>query len=355
MEKIKPWLRVVGFVAGLVVILVMCDFFFAQTGYVRYVLTYYEENDPEIDTVILGASHARSAIDPQKIDDINDTDSFSLAIPGETIKDSYYVLQEACRSKDIKTVILDVDYQYWMSPQEEGYFQEAFIYNQLEWSSPVKWRYMFENCTNLDIRNALTKRNVYLCTPGSAVDNAKQKMSDSYKEADIYSIEVPDANGPYAGKGFFKRDVSGSKPGGEAYVETWVGRENSGLSPLVTGYFEKIKKYCDDNDIELICVTSPITPSVMKKLGMGKVDSIFEEYFDENDVTYYNFNKARLDVLSRRDEDYGDQEGHMGGKLAEQYSEVLAKVLKEHFNNTLDETAYFYDTFDQMYASMEEK
>ena len=75
---------------------------FAQTGYVRYVLTYFQNSDEDIDTLVLGASHARSAIDPQKIDDVNDTNSFSLAIPGEMVKDSYYVLQEACRSKKIK-------------------------------------------------------------------------------------------------------------------------------------------------------------------------------------------------------------------------------------------------------------
>lgn len=31
----------------------------------------------------------------------------------------------------------------------------------------------------------------------------------------------------------------------------------------------------------------------------------------------------------------------MGGELAEEYSEVLAEVLKGHFNGTLDETKYF--------------
>ena len=113
------------------------------------------------------------------------------------------MLQEACRSKKIKTLIFDVDYQYWMEPQAEGYFQEPFIYNQLSWSSPVKWKYMAENMLNLDVRNAFTKRNVYLCTPSSVKTNISQKRSQEYKDADIYSIEVPDANGPYIGKGFF--------------------------------------------------------------------------------------------------------------------------------------------------------
>ena len=190
MKRAVPWIRVAGFIVGLVVLVAIFDYAFAQTGYVRYVLTYFQNSDEDIDTLVLGASHARSAIDPQKIDDVNDTNSFSLAIPGEMVKDSYYVLQEACRSKKIKTLIFDVDYQYWMEPQAEGYFQEPFIYNQLSWSSPVKWKYMAENMLNLDVRNAFTKRNVYLCTPSSVKTNISQKRSQEYKNADIYSIEV---------------------------------------------------------------------------------------------------------------------------------------------------------------------
>lgn len=355
MKRAVPWIRVAGFIVGLVVLVAIFDYAFAQTGYVRYVLTYFQNSDEDIDTLVLGASHARSAIDPQKIDDVNDTNSFSLAIPGEMVKDSYYVLQEACRSKKIKTLIFDVDYQYWMEPQAEGYFQEPFIYNQLSWSSPVKWKYMAENMLNLDVRNAFTKRDVYLCTPSSVKTNISQKRSQEYKDADIYSIEVPDANGPYIGKGFFYREVSGLKPGGDAYVDGWVGRENDGLSEVAVTKFKQIKKFCDDNGIELICVTSPITPSVMQKLGMGTVNDVLSQFFEEQNVPYYNFNKARLSVLDRSDLDYGDKEGHMGGELAEEYSEVLAEVLKGHFNGTLDETKYFYNTFDEMYKEMEEQ
>ena len=111
MKRAVPWIRVAGFIVGLVVLVAIFDYAFAQTGYVRYVLTYFQNSDEDIDTLVLGASHARSAIDPQKIDDVNDTNSFSLAIPGEMVKDSYYVLQEACRSKKIKTLIFDVGKQ----------------------------------------------------------------------------------------------------------------------------------------------------------------------------------------------------------------------------------------------------
>ena len=67
MKRAVPWIRVAGFIVGLVVLVAIFDYAFAQTGYVRYVLTYFQNSDEDIDTLVLGASHARSAIDPQKI------------------------------------------------------------------------------------------------------------------------------------------------------------------------------------------------------------------------------------------------------------------------------------------------
>ena len=48
MNKIKPWLRVLGFLAGLAVILSVCNFLFAQTGYVRFILHEEKKGDYEI-------------------------------------------------------------------------------------------------------------------------------------------------------------------------------------------------------------------------------------------------------------------------------------------------------------------
>ena len=41
MKRAVPWIRVAGFIVGLVVLVAIFDYAFAQTGYVRYVLTYF--------------------------------------------------------------------------------------------------------------------------------------------------------------------------------------------------------------------------------------------------------------------------------------------------------------------------
>lgn len=353
MKKAKPYIRSVCFLLGLLVLIAACDYVFSQSGYIRCILYEVNRKDNDYDTIVLGASHCRSAIDPQKLDDVLGTNTLNIGIPGETIKDSYYLLMEACRTNHVKRVILDVDYQYWIAPQVEGYFQETFIYNQISWTSPVKWKYMWDNKKLLDIRNAVTKRGVYNCSPSKVIENVKFKNTDTYKNYDIYTTNVPDANGPYVGKGFFYRETSDGNLVGREYVETFIGREQNGLAPLPLLFFDQIVHYCNENNIELICVTSPITPSVMEMLNMGYVHELLQNLFQEYGLTYYDFNMARMDVLPREDRDYGDWEGHMIGKLGQEYSAVLAQVLQGHNTKTLNRNDYFYTSFSEMYERMD--
>ena len=44
-------------------------------------MQHVNEDDENYDTIVLGASHARSAIDPAKIDSQADTVTLSMAIP----------------------------------------------------------------------------------------------------------------------------------------------------------------------------------------------------------------------------------------------------------------------------------
>ena len=95
MKKALPYIKSLIFIVGLIVIIGVCDYCFAKTGYIHYILQHVNEDDENYDTIVLGASHARSAIDPAKIDSQADTVTLSMAIPGETLKDSYYVLEES--------------------------------------------------------------------------------------------------------------------------------------------------------------------------------------------------------------------------------------------------------------------
>lgn len=355
MKKIMPIIRCAGFLLGLAVILGICDYCFAPSGYVRFILHEMNREEANYDTIILGASHARSAINPKYLDQELGTNTLNAAIPGETVQDSYYILKDAYDSNDIKTVILDVDYQYWMDEQPSSYFTKAFICQQMK-DIDVKMQYFLDNKDTLDLRNVFTKRLSWDCSLSSVKRNLSTKATKAYKD---YTIEaagvdgtVEGANGPYEGKGFFYRVTFGGKPGGADYIDLWVGRDNAGIDENIKKQFTQIRDFCNEKGIELICVTSPIAPSAMKKLGMGKVHDTLQKGFDEWGVAYYDFNKALMSVVPRDDVDYGDLEGHMGGELANEYSQVLAKLLKDAQDSKIAESDYFYSSFEEMYQNM---
>lgn len=353
MKKICPYIRCVVFLIGFVFLMSLCDYLFAPSGYIRFILHEVNSTQEDYDTIILGSSHGRSAINPEKIDEQLGWNTINYSIPGSTVKDSYYLLKEACEKNDVKRVIMDVDYQYWFSGQPKGEFGEPFIYTQMKFSK-AKLEYMLDNMSTMDIRNFVSKRCNYKCSLSTIKNNLILKSKASYKNYEIEGADVRDADGPYIGRGFFSRHVSGYEPGGEWVIQHWAGRENGGLDMDVVSYFGRMKEYCDDNGIELICITSPITPSSMKRLGMSKVYQTFEsDLFNAWNVPYYDFNLAKMSVLPRTDKDYGDLEGHMGGNLAEQYSTMLGKLLKDKEAGTLDSNSYFYSSYNEMYQNME--
>ena len=65
-----------------------------------------------------------------------------------------------------------------------------------------------------------------------------------------------------------------------------------------------------------------------------------------------NKGKKILGCLLYTSSAYVDAEGHMYGELAESYSELLSEVLYEDAQGTLDESRYFYDSYESMYNSM---
>ena len=112
-------------------------------------------------------------------------------------------------------------------------------------------------------------------------------------------------------------------------------------------YFEKIKEYCDENEINLICITSPITPTSYECLCYEQVNETMENFFENENVTYYDFNLLKEDVLDRTKDDYVDNEGHMGITLSKKYSTFLGEFLDTVISRDDVDTSIFYENIDE--------
>ena len=355
MNKIKEIVRCIGFMAGVFLIMWVIDFACVQTGYVNYILRNVcnKNSDTNYDTVIIGASHARASSDPDIIDEYAGTYAINMAIPGETVKDSYYLLEETCRTNDIKTVILDIDYQYYFNPPKEGFFTEQFIQCQMSWGSYVKWQYIFDNMNRMDIRNVFTRNLVCSYKLSNIKENIKQKTSKGYKEADINTLDV-DGTAYYVGRGYFYISPVNGELAGQKLIDDWSTRSKEQITGYPLKYLNKIIDYCRNNNIELIAVTSPITPTSVSSLHMENVHDTFTRLLEDKGVSYYDFNMARFDILPRTDNDFVDKEGHMNGEFADDYSRILGEVIKEHNESIGSTSKYFYNSYNEMYEAYDE-
>jgi hypothetical protein len=224
----------------------------------------------------------------------------------------------------------------------------------------VKAEYVVKNRKVLDMRNFVTNRLSWNISPSTVKKNLKLKNSETYKNNEIEAAygengRVEGADGPYVGKGFFYRQISSDNPlpAGHDYLMTWVGRSDDELDENVKSIFKEIVKYCNEKGYRLICVTSPINPTSVETLKMEYAhDTLTSFITGECGVEYYDFNNALMSYIPRSDCDYGDQEGHMGGELAEKYSEKLAEFLADAWDGDYDSKKYFYNTFEDMYRNM---
>ena len=83
--------------------------------------------------------------------------------------------------------------------------------------------------------------------------------------------------------------------------------------------------------------------------GFAQADAYISDLAAQLDVKYLNFNKLKFDVLDRTTDDFYDKEGHMYGDMAEKFSAVCAKAVKEAIADTLNEEDYFDKDMSNLY------
>jgi len=347
MRNFKKILKCIIFTMICCIIFAICDFVFVPSGYVRVILHTLNYSDEKYDCIILGASHGRSAINPYKLDEELGTNAINLCIPSETMEDSYYLLKESCRNNKPKTVILDLDYQYWYDLVENN-FSDAFIYYQLE-PSKVKAEYFFHNLLNKDVRITFSRWSNYISDFKGIKDKVSIKLDKEYNDCDIEGAVVKGADGPYVGNGFFYRGPGGH--GARGFV-TRVEWNDSKVDEKVVKQFKDIVDYCNANGIKLICVTSTITPATVLTKTAEASAKFFTKLTAQYGVDYYDFNLLRQDVMPRGNLDFGDWDGHMCGALADKYSSIMASVIKDSQGGKVDRTKYFYNSYATLYEDV---
>ena len=344
MKKAWPHIKCVLFIVVLAVVILVCDYLFAESGYIRFVLNDVNSSNESYDTIVLGASHTRCSIDTEYLDKYMNVNSFNMGIPGETVDDFYYVLKSVVDSgNNVKQVIVDVDYYYWMNGQSQNHFSKSFIYQQMK-DTWVKAEYLWNNRAELDIRNVFSRRLTWKCTIKKAKTNIALKKTKEYKNYDMSAGLDTDgyfatAGGPYLGKGFCYRYRINEVPGNPSYVNTMKGNAAKSLDKTVISQFERFLDYCNDNDIKVVCVSTPITPDAFKEAQVDRASEKLKELFDSYNIKYYDFNKTLMSETVRagiKSVDAGQEEGALAMGMSH-FKAMLYIIVPQALKNVIPE------------------
>ena len=105
------------------------------------------------DTVFLGTSHGLNGISPKIVEEQSGEKAINLCMGGEYPRDAYYLLKMVCEKSVPKTVVYELDFGYWCTPEgQRGDFNR--IYYEMPWSL-VKAEYLLAKEWKLDFRAVL--------------------------------------------------------------------------------------------------------------------------------------------------------------------------------------------------------
>lgn len=324
MRNFKKWMIVLVFAAVFLGINEMLTYALYPYTYTRADLHHLETGDYE--DVLVGTSHGKCGLDPQILEEVTGHKTVNVCQGGEYPLDVYYLVRESARHRKISRVIYELDPGYWAVQPNQTADYIAF-YHEFPWSV-VKLEYFKDKMLEADFRTTLFPWYLYRKQFKHIPRTLEQKRSEVYKNYGVepFASEVQE----YREDGFILRHHA---PGDRAIQESpplWRPEE---LKQDAIDAFEKLLKFCEENEIELDVVMMPI-PQVTYEKYQPEYDAAiqyFTSFMDKREVPVFNYLDDMRPEIPRKPEMFGDYEGHMYKETAMDFSRFFAKELMEEY------------------------
>jgi hypothetical protein len=292
---------------------------------------------PKANTVILGDSHARHALNPEYLDN-----SISLSQDSQNIIYSYYVLIKLLESGNrFHNVFLAYSYhsagEYYLDLEsmemmrryhlilDEEFFSELTSTNKQTSAMQLKYYsdfYYFPLGISNDLYELLKMSE---CNPasysyiGSFEQNLRAKLLPPLVLSNSLNSSIQ-----------FKRQQNRNRNYlNDTLQRHYYNPEGSKQSPVFTCYLEKLANLCQINNIALYLINTPVHPEYKKRIPsptVNSVDNTASALETKYPVVYLNYSDLRLDDTLFYDYDHLTTQGSIV------FSKQLNKIIS--FINT---------------------
>ncbi len=317
-KKLLPFLVLV---IGLNTLLDLC---FNSASYIRIALHELQSSEEDFKVVFVGQSHGANAFNPYIIEEKTGMPTYNLSNKLTAVRDVSYLVKESNYKNDVDYVIYDIDSSYWLGFEEPNYFAEGYVFPHL--NNPInKLDYFLNYSLNENFRYSLCRYVVYGTGDIKSIpENLKKRLSTGYLNYEVESVLTEHEKTEYKGRGFFYVNA----PAAAGFTPTeW--RDEKVKKGALEGFLDMVD-YCKKNEIELICVSSPLPIERVEAENYPAFHNYFSELAQENDIEFWDFNYIQDEYLTWSSEEFRDLDGHMLGVLADRYSSLLGEMLNQY-------------------------
>lgn len=318
-------------------------------SYTRLMMHEFYESKEPIDTLFLGSSHCFRAYDPQLFTELTGKTAYNLGSSAQNYDTSYYLLREAAKAHDIKTVYLDMHYKFLFVGKEERDLVQANIISDYMRPSFNKLEFLTTTADGRQLTNRLLpfRREWQKLADVSFLREVfEKKQTKAYQNYEPVVLEKE----YYAGKGFVY-----SEEELDAEAITWwenftsVAEDMESDETYTLSYIEKIVEFCRQQEIRLIFVTAPSYGRYLEEVGPYDLAyNYIKKMAESYGVPYLDFNLCRKDYLDLEEDSFLDVD-HLNGKGAKELTGLLAELdsgqveIDEYFNPCYDEKSLNFE------------
>ncbi len=273
------------------------------------------------DVIILGTSNGMSDLDPDSMLEGTGLTGHNLCVGGEYPVDAYYLTKLVIEKQKPKTIVFELSPGYFTTEKEKGNNYLLF-YHEFPMSL-TKAEYFWDTMLECDFRSPLFAFHEY------SLQYELSKMKDTVYQKVTNNYDVSYLKGTvqeYHENGFIEKYPVAVEDF-PAYSPTLFSKDEVKATNME--YLDKLIQLCKDNDIDFVATTMPLaaTMLVQEEDSYREAWDYFSEYFEANNVPYYNFNREYYQSYSHDLANYVDYDGHMNGDSAKEFSKVFGETV----------------------------
>ena len=296
--------------------------------YALYPCTYVRSDIHSIttrtyDDVYVGTSHGKMDIDPAVMEEVSGRTGHNACGGGEYPADVLYLVRLMVETgHKPRRVIYEIAPAYFAGEKEEGNNYLLFYHEYPV--GRVKLSYFWHLLRKCDFRTWFFPWYEYDLS--YELSNLGRTLSDKWNR--VYGAEQFRTEAQaYQDSGFIARyavDTSVLTTEGLSVPETGQIRADN------LDYLRELIRLCREEGIELMAVTTPLPLPYLQAYAaqFQQLWPVFEAFFEEEQVTWLNFNdEAHFNLFTHDIAAFTDMDGHMNSDAAAAFSRVLSREL----------------------------